>query len=164
MFLLFSTKIVVIVSSKCPVFLKMTTMLRTSTTALIQAPACTTSVEITLALNPWCFGARVDYVHTPSTLPPQCEVIHDSLSVLPKLEKYMKPRVIHFTGKLLPCLQRLYPTHASASRFQVHLGTWNTCMNRVQALKMGAVTHSEIKCCKKDSQETHTRHPSKLIL
>jgi len=52
MFLLFSTKIVVIVSAKCPVFLKMTTMLRTSTTAQIQAPACMILVENTLALSP----------------------------------------------------------------------------------------------------------------
>jgi len=53
----------------------------------LKAPARTISVESTLALNPSCFGAKVTYVHTPGTHPPQCEAIHDSLSVLPKLEK-----------------------------------------------------------------------------
>ena len=51
----------------------------------LQAPARTISVESTLALNPWCFGARVIYVCTPRTHPPHCRTIHDSLSVLPKL-------------------------------------------------------------------------------
>ena len=60
----------------------------------LKAPARTISVESTLALNPWCFGAIVAYVHTPGTHPPHCKAIHDSLSVLHKLEKYMKPRVI----------------------------------------------------------------------
>ncbi len=87
MLFLFSTKIVVIVSSKCSVFLKMTTMLGISTTTLIQAPVCTISVEVTLVLNPWCFGTRVVYVHTPGTYPAQCKTIHDSLSLLPKLKK-----------------------------------------------------------------------------
>jgi hypothetical protein len=40
-----------------------------------------------LALNPWCFGAKVLYIHTPGMHPPQCKAIHDSLCVLPKLEK-----------------------------------------------------------------------------
>jgi hypothetical protein len=53
----------------------------------LEVPARTISVESTLALNPWCFGATVIYVHTPSTLPAQRKAIHDSLSVLPKLEK-----------------------------------------------------------------------------
>jgi len=53
----------------------------------LKAPVRTISVESTLALNPWCFGARVVYVHTPGTHPPQCKAFHDSLSVLPKLEK-----------------------------------------------------------------------------
>jgi hypothetical protein len=53
----------------------------------LKAPARTISVESTLALNPWCFGAKVVYVHTPSTHPLQCIARHDSLSVLPKLEK-----------------------------------------------------------------------------
>ena len=53
----------------------------------LKAPARTISVEITLALNPWCFGAKVVYVHTPGPHPPHCKAIHDSLSVLPKLEK-----------------------------------------------------------------------------
>ena len=53
----------------------------------LKAPARTISVESTLALNPWCFGAKAAYVHTPGTHPPHCKAIHDSLSVLPKLEK-----------------------------------------------------------------------------
>jgi hypothetical protein len=53
----------------------------------LKAPARAISVESTLALNPWCFGAKVVYVCTPGTCPPQCKAIHDSLSVLPKLEK-----------------------------------------------------------------------------
>ena len=53
----------------------------------LKAPARTISVESTLALNPWCCGAKVVYVHTPGTNPPQCKVIRDSLNVLPKLEK-----------------------------------------------------------------------------
>jgi hypothetical protein len=55
-----------------------------------EASVCTVSVESTLALNQGCFGARVIYVHTPGTHPPQCKAIHDSLSVLPKLEKKVK--------------------------------------------------------------------------
>jgi len=47
----------------------------------------TISVESTLALNPQCFRGKVVYVHAPGTHPPQCKPIHDSLSVLPKLEK-----------------------------------------------------------------------------
>ena len=53
----------------------------------LKAPARTISVESTLALNPWCFGATVVYVHTPGTHPPHCKAIHDSLSVLLKLGK-----------------------------------------------------------------------------
>ena len=53
----------------------------------LKAPVRTISVESTLALNPWCCGAKVVYVHTPGTHPPHCKAIHDSLSVLPKLEK-----------------------------------------------------------------------------
>jgi hypothetical protein len=53
----------------------------------LKAPARTISVESTLALNPWCFGAKVVYVHTSGTRPPHCKAIHDSPSVLPKLEK-----------------------------------------------------------------------------
>jgi len=53
----------------------------------LKAPARTISVESTLALNPWCFCAKVVYVHTPGTHPPHCKAIHDSLSALPKLGK-----------------------------------------------------------------------------
>jgi len=63
----------------------------------LKAPARTISVESTLALNPWCFGAKVVYVHTPGAHPPQCKAIHDSLSVLPKLKKVKKLTAIHST-------------------------------------------------------------------
>ena len=53
----------------------------------LKAPAHTMLAESTLVLNPWCFGARVVYVHTPGAHPPHCKAIHDSLSFLPKLEK-----------------------------------------------------------------------------
>ena len=56
----------------------------------LKAPARTISVESTLALNPRCFGAKAVYVHTPGTRPPHCKAIHDSLSLLPKLEKKVK--------------------------------------------------------------------------
>ena len=58
----------------------------------LKASARTISVESTLALNPWCFGAKVAYVRTSGTHPPQCKAIHDSLSVLPKLEKSQETR------------------------------------------------------------------------
>jgi len=58
----------------------------------LKAPVRTISVESTLALNPWCFGAKVVYVHTSGTHPPHCKAIHDSLSVLPKLEKSQETR------------------------------------------------------------------------
>ena len=35
-----------------------------------ESPVRAISVESTLALNPWCFGARVVYVHTPGAHPP----------------------------------------------------------------------------------------------
>jgi hypothetical protein len=59
----------------------------------------TISAEITLALNPSCFGGRVVYVHRPSTHPLQCKDFHDPLSVLPKLEK--KFRNLSFTLPLI---------------------------------------------------------------
>jgi hypothetical protein len=59
----------------------------------LKAPARAISVESTLALNPWCFDAKVVYVRIPSTHPPQCEAIHDSLSVLPNLEKNQETQI-----------------------------------------------------------------------
>jgi hypothetical protein len=59
----------------------------------LKAPARTISVESTLALNPWCFGARGVYVCMPGTRPPKRKDIHDSLSVLPKLEKSQETRI-----------------------------------------------------------------------
>ena len=55
----------------------------------------TISTEATLALNPSCFGGRVVYVHRPSTHPLQCKDFHDSLSVLPKLEKNSETCNLH---------------------------------------------------------------------
>ena len=86
----------------------------------LKAPARAISVESTLALNPWCFGAKVVYVHTPGTHPPHCEAIHDSLSVLHKLEKKVKKLGLYFTWQITaPQLHSLYPTHANASCSQV---------------------------------------------
>jgi hypothetical protein len=44
----------------------------------LKSPVCTNSVESTLALNPWCCGAKVVYVHTPGAHPPTTKpsVIH----------------------------------------------------------------------------------------
>jgi hypothetical protein len=81
----------------------------------LKAPARTISVESTLALNPWCFGAKVAYVHTPGTHPPHCKAIHDSPSVLPKLEKFKKLAVIHSTWQsIAPPSELAPPTHPSA--------------------------------------------------
>ena len=33
----------------------------------LKAPVHTILVELTLALNGWCFGAKMAYVHTPVT-------------------------------------------------------------------------------------------------
>ena len=113
----------------------MTTTLRISTTALIQAPACTISVEVTLVLNPWCF------VHVlPSAKPP---MIHWVFS--PNWEKVKKLGVIYSTQQLIAPLSELVP-HSHK-----HYVAKGTCVNGVQALKVGAVSHSEIKCCKKDT-------------
>ena len=75
----------------------------------LKAPARAISVESTLALNPWCFGAKVVYVHTPHTHPPLCKAIHDSLSVLPKLEKFSKLTVIHSTWQSIAPPSELVP-------------------------------------------------------
>ena len=76
----------------------------------LKAPARTISVESTLALNPWCFHARVVYVHTPGTHPPQCKAFHDSLSVLPKLEKKVKKlTVVHCTWQIIAPPSELVP-------------------------------------------------------
>ena len=85
----------------------------------LEAPVRTISVESTLALNPWCFGAKVAYVHTPGTHPPQCKAICESLSVLPKLEKSRETWSNTLPSNVLPHLQSLYPTHTSASCSQV---------------------------------------------
>jgi hypothetical protein len=99
--------------------------------------AHTISVESTLALNLRYCGARVVYVNTLGTLPPQCKAIHDSLSVLPKLEKSQETRnnVLHMAN-YCPTLS-LYPTHASALCSQGHSETLGTYINGAQALKVG---------------------------
>ena len=75
----------------------------------LKAPARTISVESTLALNPWCFGAKVVYVHTPGTHPPHCKAVRDSLSVLPKLKKFKKLAVIHSTWQSIAPTSELLP-------------------------------------------------------
>jgi len=93
----------------------------------LKAPARTISVESTLALNPWCFGAKVVYVRTPGTHPPQCKAIHDSLSVLPKLEKIKKLGVIQSTLQIIAPPQELVPHSHKCLMFpspsQGHSGT-----------------------------------------
>jgi hypothetical protein len=83
----------------------------------LEAPARTISVESTLALNPWCFGARVVYVLTPGTHPLQSKAIHDSLSVLPKLETSKKLRVIHSTWQLITPPHELVPLSSKCLTF-----------------------------------------------
>ena len=129
----------------------------------LKAPACTISVESTLALNPRCFGAKVVYVRTPGTHPPQCKAIHDSLSVLPNLEKSQETcsNALHMANccptftACTPLMQMPYVPKSlpRALRNIRHLREWST------SSEGGAVSHSEIKCCKKDLQETnaHTR-------
>jgi hypothetical protein len=67
----------------------------------LKAPAHIILVECTLVLNPWCFGARVVYVRTPGAHPSHCKAIHDSQSVLPKLEKVKKLTVIYSTSQII---------------------------------------------------------------
>ena len=75
----------------------------------LKAPARAISVESTLALNPWCFGAKVVYVHTSGTHPPHCKAIHDSLSVLLKLEKVKQLRLTHSTRQIITPPSELEP-------------------------------------------------------
>ena len=93
----------------------------------LKAPACTISVESTLALNPWCFGAKVVYVRTSSTRPPHCKATHDSLSVPPKLEKVKKLRVIHSMWQIIAPPSELVPHSCKCLMFpspsQGHSGT-----------------------------------------
>jgi len=126
----------------------------------LKAPARTISVESTLALNPWCFGAKAVYVHTPGTHPPQCKAIYDSLSVLPKLEKNQDTvsnalHVANYCPTFRVCTPLTQVPHVPKSlpralRNIRHLHEWST------ALKVGAVRHSEIKCCKKGFKK-HTQ-------
>jgi hypothetical protein len=86
----------------------------------LQVPARTISVESTLALNPRCFGARMAYVHTPSTHPPRCKTIHDSLSVLPKLEKSQETQsnalhVANYCPTLRACTPLMQVPHVPKS-------------------------------------------------
>ena len=126
----------------------------------LKAPACAISVESTLALNPLCLGAKVVYVHTPGTHPPQCKAIHDSLIVLPKLEKSQETcsNTLHMAS-YCPIIQSLYPTHASAICSQVlPKGTQKhmaLAWTEHKLWRWGAVSQSEIKCCKRDFKK-HT--------
>jgi hypothetical protein len=61
-------------------------------------------------------------VHTPGTHPPQYKVVHDSLRVLSKLEKYMKPRVIHFTRQITAPSSEIILHSCKWLTFQVPLG------------------------------------------
>ena len=114
----------------------------------LKAPARTISVESTLALNPWCFGAKVVYVRTPGTHPPHCKAIHDSLSVLPKLEKSQETwsdtsHMANYCPIFRPCtplthvpyVSKSLPTALSNIR---HMREWST------SSECGAISHSEI--------------------
>ena len=125
----------------------------------LKAPARTISVESTLALNPWCFGAKVVHVRTPGTHPLQCKAIHDSLSVLPKLEKSQQTwsNTLHFAnycptaGACTSLGQVPYVPKSlkRALRNIRHLHDWRT------SSEGGAASHSEIKCWKKNFKK-HT--------
>jgi hypothetical protein len=114
------------------------------------------SAEITFAVNPLCFCARVFYVHTPGTHPPQCKAYHDSLNVLPKLETSQEiwSNILHMGNYCPTSPQEPVPHSFKCLLFpspsQGHSETQGTYMNGTQALKVGAVSHSEKKCCKKD--------------
>ena len=125
----------------------------------LKAPVRTISVESTLALNPWCFHARVVYVHTPGahTLPSaRPSMIHWVFS--PNWKKVKKLRVItlHMSNycptfrACTPLMQVPYVPQSlpRALRNIRHLHEWGT------SSEVGAVSHSEIKCCKK---HTHTQ-------
>ena len=84
-------------------------------------------VKSNVALNPWCFGAEVVYVHVPGAHPPQCKAIHDSPSVLPKLKKVKKLAVIHSTWQIIAPPQEPVPPSRKGRTFptpsQGHSGT-----------------------------------------
>jgi hypothetical protein len=101
-----------------------------------EAPARTILVESTLALNLWCFGARVVYFHT---YPLQCKAIHYSLRVLPKLEKSQET----WSNTLHMANYRPISRACTPLRNIRHLQEWST------SSEGGAVSHSEIKCCQK---------------
>jgi len=121
----------------------------------LKAPARTISVESTLALNPLWFGAKVTYVHTPGPHPPHCKAIHDSLSVLPKLEKSQETwsNALHMANycpafrACTPLTQVPYvPKSLPRALKNIKAPAWI----EAQPLKVGAAGHSEIKCWKKD--------------
>jgi hypothetical protein len=93
----------------------------------LKALARPISVESTLALNPWCFGAKVVYVHTPGAHPPHCKTFLDPLSVLPKLEKSQETAAIHSTRQIIAPPPELVPHSCMCLMFpspsQGHSGT-----------------------------------------
>ena len=125
----------------------------------LKAPVRTISVESTLALNPWCIGAKVVYVHTPGTHPPQCKAIHDSPSVLPKLEKSQETwsNTLHMANchptsiacTSLTQMSQVPKYLPRALRNIMHKPEWST------SSECGGLSHPEIKCCKKDFKK-HT--------
>ena len=120
----------------------------------LKGPARTISVKSTLALNPWCFGAKVVHVHTPGTHPPQCKAIHDPLSVLPKLEKSketcsntLHPENYCPTARACTPLAQVPHVPKSLSRALRNIWHLQECSTSSEG---GAASHSEINCCKKD--------------
>jgi hypothetical protein len=80
----------------------------------------------------------------------------------PNWKKVKKFRVIHFTRQIIAPSSETVSHSCKCLTFpsplRRYLGTQGTCMNGVQAMKVGAVTRSEIKCFKKHI------HQSQLIL
>jgi hypothetical protein len=119
----------------------------------LKAPVRTISPMCHSCINPWCFGAKVVYVHGPRTRPPQCKPIHDSLSVLPKLKKKVKKfELLHManycptTRACTPLMQVPY-VPKSLLRALTNIRHLHECSSSSEG---GAASHSEIKCCKKD--------------
>jgi hypothetical protein len=83
----------------------------------------------------------------PSTHPRHCKAIHDSLTVLPKLEKIKKLAVMHSTWQItappsepVPYVPRYLPRALGNIRHMCDLST---------SSEGGGSKAPEIKCCKK---------------
>ena len=99
------------------------------------------------------------YVHTPGAHPSQCKAIHDALTVLPRLEKSQEtrsntPHMANYCPIVRPCTPLMQVPYVPKSLPRAltnirHMHEWST------SSEGGAVSYSEIKCCKERLQETH---------